>query len=444
MNKNRRVAIVGSGIGGASAAWLLRDHVDVTLFEAEQRFGGHTNTAIVDDPRGPVAVDTGFMVFNRPNYPLMTSLFEHLGVATYPTDMSFSASIDDGRLEYAGTDLNGLFGQRRNLLNPSFWRLLVDILAFNRRGHRALQDTIDPTMTLDRFLDKAGLGQKFRDHYLYPMAAAIWSCPRGEIGRFPALTFLRFFSNHGLIKISDRPQWQTVEGGSSSYMRRLIEDLGERALSGRAIRKVIRREHGVDVMQQDGQTERFDDVVLACHSDQALRLIESPAPSESAVLAAIPYQPNRVLLHRDAALMPKQRRVWSSWNYLADHRADAGRAVAVTYWMNSLQRLDTAQNYFVSLNPLRDPNPATVIAEYEYHHPVFSLDALAAQKQLHRIQGRDGIWFAGAWTGYGFHEDGMRSGVEVAEALGAAVPWREQVEASRDLTLVPQLVRKAA
>ena len=444
MNKNRQVAVVGSGIGGASAAWLLREHADVTLFEAERRFGGHTSTATVDDPRGPIAIDTGFMVFNRPNYPLLSSLFDHLDISTYPTDMSFSASIDNGRLEYAGTDFNGLFGQRRNLLNPSFWRLLSNIVSFNRQGHQALQRDIDPSLTLDRFLDQAGLSQKFRDHYLYPMAAAIWSCPRDQIGQFPALTFLRFFSNHGLIQLNDRPQWHTVEGGSSTYMRRLIDDLGERAVGGQAVKKVIRRDSGVDVVRADGRIGHFDDVVLACHSDQALALLESPAPSESAVLSAIPYQSNRVLLHRDPALMPKQRRVWSSWNYLSDQQGDAARAVAVTYWMNSLQRLDTAQDYFVSLNPLRDPQPDTVVAEYEYHHPVFSLDALTAQKQLHRIQGRDGIWFAGAWTGYGFHEDGMRSGVEVAQALGASVPWREQVAASRELTLVPQLVKKAA
>lgn len=445
MNKNRRVAVIGSGVSGAVAAWLLRDHSDVTLFEAEQRFGGHTNTARVDDAAGSLGIDTGFMVFNRPNYPLLSALFDHLGVATYPTNMSFAASIYSGRLEYAGTDLNGLFGQRRNLLSPRFWKLLLDIMAFNRLARRPSNNALDPALTLDQFLDRGGMGQAFRDRYLYPMAAAIWSCPRGEIGRFPALTFLRFFANHGLIQLQGRPQWHTVEGGSSTYMQRLIDDLGERAQAGRAVIAVTRHADGVEVVLDGGRRERFDDVVLACHSDQALGLLSQPTPSETAVLTAIPYQANRVLLHRDAALMPQQRRVWSSWNYLTGaHGDDPSRAVAVTYWMNSLQRLNTSTDYFVSLNPLHEPRPETIVAEYAYDHPVFSLDALTAQKQLHRIQGRGGVWYAGAWTGYGFHEDGMRSGVEVADALGAPVPWHAQAAASRDLTLVPQLVRRAA
>ena len=444
MNKNRRVAVVGSGVSGAIAAWLLRDSAAVSLFEAGHDFGGHTHTALVEDEYGTVQVDTGFMVFNRPNYPLLSALFEHLGVRSYDTDMSFSASFDGGRLEYAGSDLNSLFGQRRNLFNAGFWGMLAGILRFNRIAWRAVEAPPSAAVTLDAFLDRHGLGRAFREHYLYPMAAAIWSCPRGEIGRFPAITFLRFFANHGLINIKDRPQWRTVEGGSSSYMRRLIGDLGQRARGATPVRGVRRVAGGVELDLGDGRTECFDDVVLACHSDQALALLEDPAPAERALLSAIPYQANRVILHRDPALMPRERRVWSSWNYLSDTRDDAGRAVSVTYWMNSLQRLATRNDYFVSLNPLREPNPALVVREYDYHHPMFSLDALSAQQRLHQVQGRDRVWFAGAWTGYGFHEDGMRSGVEVAQALGATVPWAEQVEASRELTMVPQLVGQAA
>jgi len=444
MVKNRRIAVVGSGISGTIAAWLMRDTAAVSLFEADSRFGGHTHTVAFEDEWGPIEVDTGFMVFNRPNYPLLSALFDHLDIATYPTDMSFSASFNGGEMEYAGSDLNTLFGQRRNLLSPGFWGLLGGILRFNRAARRAIQHPPPASETLDTFLDRQGLGEGFRERYLYPMAAAIWSCPRGQIGRFPALTFLRFFANHGLINLNDRPQWHTVEGGSSSYMRRLIGDLGPRARRSAAVRGVRRLAGQVELRLDDDRVEHFDDVVLACHSDQALALLSDPSPSERALLAAIPYQPNRVILHRDHRLMPRERRVWSSWNYLSDLRQDAGRAVSVTYWMNSLQRLNTRNDYFVSLNPLHEPAPGQTVSEFEYHHPVFSLEALRAQRQLRRIQGRDGTWFAGAWTGYGFHEDGMRSGVEVAQALGASVPWAAQIAASRDLALLPPAAGEAA
>jgi predicted NAD/FAD-binding protein len=444
MNTNRQIAVIGSGVSGTVAAWLLRRHAAVTLFEAEARFGGHTHTFTVPEAERGVPVDTGFMVFNRPNYPLLSALFDHLGVRCYPTDMSFSASFDGGRLEYAGSDLNTLFGQRRNLVNRRFWGMLFNILRFNRVAQRALAEPLPPELTLDAFLDRAGLSQGFRTRYLYPMAAAIWSCPHGQIGRFPAVGFLRFFANHGLIKLADRPQWLTVEGGSSTYLDRLIADLGPRARAATAVR-AVRRENGrVALHLADGRCELFDEVVLACHSDQALRLLADAGPLERRLLGAIPYQPNRVLLHSDPALMPRARRVWSSWNYLGADSADPAAAVSVTYWMNSLQRLDTETDYFVSLNPLREPRADRVVAEFDYQHPVFDAGALQAQRQLHRIQGRRQTWFAGAWTGYGFHEDGMRSAVEVALALGASVPWRDQVEDSRALSAVPQLVGAAA
>lgn len=444
MDKNRRVAVIGSGISGTIAAWLLRDEARVRLFEADTRFGGHTNTAVFDDQDGQVAIDTGFMVFNRENYPLLSALFEHLGVDTYPTDMSFSASFDSGRLEYAGTNLDTLFGQRRNLINAGFWSLLWSIVRFNRAAQHALLMPPAADLSLGEFLDRGGFGERFRAEYLYPMAAAIWSCPRGQIARFPALSFLRFFANHGLIRLADRPRWLTVSGGASTYMRRLVADLGERAVAGARVARIERNRDQVMVVFADGRREAFDDVVLACHSDQSLALLADPSPSERQILSAIPYQANRVFLHRDAGLMPQARRVWSSWNYLSEPAGDASRAVSVTYWMNSLQCLPTRRDYFVSLNPLREPRAETVVAHYEYHHPVFDAAALAAQKQLHRIQGRARTWFAGAWTGYGFHEDGMRSGVEVAQALGARIPWASEVQASRDLTPVPQLVGRAA
>ena len=443
MNKSRRIAVVGSGVSGAISAWLLRDRAEVTLFEAASRFGGHTHSFIDDCAGRPVAVDTGFMVFNRPNYPLLSALFDHLGIATYPTSMSFSASFDDGELEYAGTDINSLFGQRRNLVNPRFWGILLNILRFNRSAQQALHEALPDDLTLGEFLDEGDFDDAFRTRYLYPMAAAIWSCPQGQIARFPAVSFLRFFANHGLIKVADRPQWQTVEGGASTYMHRLIGDLRGRAVAGAPVRRVQRHAGGVTLIFADGTRASFDDVVLACHSDQALALLDEPSPTERMLLGAIPYQANRVLLHTDPALMPRERRVWSSWNYLSDTCAHSAHTVSVTYWMNSLQRLPTEKQYFVSLNPLREPRADSIVGEFEYDHPVFNAGALEAQRQLHCIQGRARTWFAGAWTGYGFHEDGIRSGVEIAQALGARVPWNAQMQSSRDLTPVPQLVPQA-
>jgi predicted NAD/FAD-binding protein len=359
--------------------------------------------------------------------------------------MSFSASFNQGRLEYAGTDLNTLFGQRRNLVSTHFWGMLFSIVRFNRLARQALAQPPSPQLGMGDFLDRHGFGENFRSRYLYPMAAAIWSCPRDQIARFPAIGFLRFFANHGLIRLSDRPQWMTVEGGSSSYMDRLMADLGPRARLNTPVALVERSGGKVNLVHADGAREAFDEVVIACHSDQALRLLADPSPSERCLLGAIPYQANRVLLHRDPALMPRARRVWSSWNYLSGPVDDGAQSVSVTYWMNSLQRLATSDDYFVSLNPLNEPREETIAAEFEYEHPVFTTAALQAQKQLHQIQGRDRTWFAGAWTGYGFHEDGMRSGVEVAQALGATLPWdTEKVRASRGLSMVPELVRRAA
>lgn len=442
MNKSRQIAVVGSGVAGTVAAWLLRGHTDVHLYEADSRFGGHTHTVTVDEGDNKLAVDTGFMVYNRPNYPLLTALFEHLGIASYPTDMSFSASFDNGRLEYAGSSLDTLFAQRRNLARPGYWAMLLDIVRFNRAARRALVGELPSDLALGEFLDRCRLGSRFRRHYLYPMAAAIWSCPSDRIAQFPAVSFLRFFANHGLIDLVGRPQWQTVEGGSRTYLERLIADLGERAVCNRPVTRVARAADGVLLGFADGASMRFDDVVLACHSDQSLRILADPMPSERWLLEAVPYQANRVVLHTDRALMPRSRRAWASWNYLGG--ADPGQPVGVTYWMNSLQRLDSQTDYFVSLNPAVEPDAQCVIREFCYEHPLFDARALDAQQQLQRVQGRAHLWFAGAWTGYGFHEDGIRSGMEVAMALGAPVPWQQQAQASRDLAAPLHPPRRAA
>ncbi len=440
----KRIAVVGSGISGTSTAWLLRDCAEVHLFEAQNRFGGHTHTYQVKEGSRTLAIDTGFMVYNKVNYPILSAMFEHLEVENYATDMSFSVSMDSGRLEYAGSSVATLFSQRRNLVSPEFWRMLSDILSFNRLAEAAVRRGLAGSVSLGEFLDQHRLGKAFRRDYLFPMAAAIWSCPRERIADFPARSFLRFFYNHGLIRLSKRPQWLTLKGGASTYMRRLLTDLGPCAHLACSVVSVRKIQQGVELTFGDGQTQLFDDVVLACHSNQSLALLRDPSPSEHEVLTAIPYQSNHVYLHRDERLMPRRRGVWSSWNYL-DHKGRAEkRAVSVTYWMNSLQKLDTKHNYFVSLNPLATPRDDAVIAEFRYDHPVFEQDALSAQQRLPGLQGREHVWFCGAWTGYGFHEDGIRSGVEVAQALGATVPWKDALERSMELAMQPSLVGSPA
>ncbi len=435
MNRRPRIAVVGSGISGLSAAWLLRESAEVSLFEGDARFGGHSHTFVAQEPGREVPIDTGFMVFNRPNYPLLSKLFDTLGVQTYATDMSFSVSLDQGRLEYAGSSLATLFAQRRNLVRPGFWRMLGDILRFNRAARHLLAQgaTAIAAAPLADFLDRHGLGRRFRENYLYPMAAAIWSCPERAVADFPAGAFARFFANHGLIQLGQRPQWQTLVGGSRAYVERLISDLGPAAHVAAGVDAVRRLEQGVQLTLEDGRDRVFDQVVLACHSDQSLRLLRDAFPSEAAMLRSVPYQSNRVLLHTDPGLMPRRRAVWSSWNYLDGNNGPPRDAVSVTYWMNSLQKLATERNYFVTLNPTREPDPSRVVAEFEYAHPVFDQDSLQLKARLQRVQGRHRTWFCGAWTGYGFHEDGIRSGVEVALQLGARLPWDEQLKASKAL-----------
>lgn len=436
----KRIAVIGSGISGVSAAWLLRDCADVTLYEAQARFGGHTHTFGVEEGDRLVSIDTGFMVYNKPNYPILTALFDHVGVESYATNMSFSVSMDSGRLEYAGKNIGTLFSQRRNMMNPRFWRMLTDILRFNRLADEIVRSEGQVLPALGAFLDQHRFSDGFRRDYLYPMAAAIWSCPQQRIAAFPTRSFLRFFFNHGLIRLTDRPQWLTVKGGSSTYLNLLLNDLGSRAHGDSEVTAVCRKAQGVELRFSDGRRCLFDEVVLACHSDQALALMQAPFPDERALLAAIPYQENSVYLHTDERLMPQRRSVWSSWNYLSRQGGADELAVCVSYWMNSLQQLNTDRNYFVTLNPPVTPRDDTIVAEFKYDHPVFEGDVLAAQQRLPGLQGRQGVWFAGAWTGYGFHEDGIRSGVEVARALGARIPWEDALEQSAELAMLPRLV----
>ena len=424
----QRIAVIGGGVAGLSAAWLLQRDYEVELFEKNDYVGGHTHTIEVPSEAGSVPVDTGFIVYNNENYPHLSALFDHLGVASRPSEMSFSASIDSGALEYAGTNLNTLFAQRRNLLAPVFHSMLRDVLRFNGQAKRMLAEGAVPALTLGEFLIRQGFGNAFRDYYLLPMAAAIWSCPTSTMLAFPLESFLRFFDNHGLMNLLERPQWRTVEGGSHAYVKAMLADFAGRVWTDRTVIRAIRGADGVTVVSRDRTgamaQQHFDQVVFASHADETLAMLDGPAYWERELLGRFRYQENRAILHSDEQLMPRSRRVWASWNYLAN-RGTAGAidGVSVTYWMNQLQGLNAPQQYFVSLNPLREPNDERVIADMLYHHPVFDTGAMRAQPLLRHIQGRNRCWFCGSYFGYGFHEDALRSSVEVAAALGVAAPW---------------------
>lgn len=434
--RGQRVAVIGSGISGLSAAWLLSTRHDVTVFEADPRIGGHSNTHSV----GGLPVDTGFIVYNAVTYPNLTALFAHLGVATRATDMGFAVSLDQGRLEYAGGDLGGLFAQGSNLVSPRFWSMLADLVKFYRRAPRDLPSLRDET--LGAYLDRLGAGAAFRDDHLYPMAAAIWSTPAAMVADAPAGAFIRFCENHGLLKLGARPVWRTVEGGSRAYVAALTAPFASRIRTACPVTAVRRYAAGVAIESAAGQ-EHFDAVIIATHADAALAMLPDADADEARVLGAFGYRRNRAVLHGDPAVMPRRRRVWSAWNYAADG-SGGDLQLSVTYWMNRLQTwLPKDQPLFVSLNPLVEPDPALVHGEWSYDHPVFDRTAERAQAEIWQISGRRRTWFCGAHLGAGFHEDGLQSGLAVAEALGGVRrPWQVADESGR--IALPQAWRAAA
>ncbi len=426
MTTRQRIAVVGSGISGLSAAWALSKIHDVTLFEADTRLGGHANTVEIDIGGVATAVDTGFIVFNDWTYPNLIALFTHLNVAVAPSDMSFGISLDDGRLEYASdANVRSLFAQKRNALRPSYWRMLLDMKKFYARGPQLAHDFDLDSISLGELLRQLQLSTTFIRDHIIPMAACIWSGSFNDMMAFPARTFVKFFQNHGLFLIEGRPTWRTVAGGSRSYVQKLIADFNGTVLLSTPVVSVERGGVSVHVRSKNG-VQIFDHVVMATHGDVAHKLISQKTIIETAVLGAFKTSENIAYLHRDKMLMPKRRAVWSSWNYVGHKSDDDGSAVPISYWMNRLQAIDARHDVFVSLNPRRAIELTKIDAQFSYRHPIFNAAAIAAQNRLADIQGKDRIWYCGAYWRYGFHEDGCMSGFDVARALGAVLPWEQR------------------
>lgn len=438
LDRPMRIAVVGGGIAGLSAAWLLSQRHAVTLFEADGRLGGHANTASAPGRKGPVPVDTGFIVYNEANYPNFTALLEFLGVESRPAAMSLSVSLDQGAFEYS-SHAQGVFAQRRNLFSGRFWMMLRDIGRFHRQGPKDLAGmggTDAPLTSLSDYLAEKGYCRAFQEDHLLPQAAAIWSTPLSAIRDYPAAALIRFFQNHGMMQIFGRGKWRTVAGGSLSYVSRLVEDYRGEIRTGAAVAGVRRGPAGVEIRTADGGAQTFDQVVMACHADTALSLLDDPSHAETRTLAAFRYSKNRAVLHTDKALMPRRRAAWSSWNHIGSRTTPEDGCV--TYWMTLLQGIKDAPDLFVTLNPTREVASEAVIRTDHYDHPLFDAGALAAQDRLWDLQGARRTWFCGSYFGHGFHEDALQAGLAVAEQLGdIRRPWTVANESGRIRLRVP-------
>jgi uncharacterized protein len=414
-----KIAVVGSGITGLSAAWALRDVHDVTVFEKADRLGGHSNTVNVDYDGASIDVDTGFIVYNALNYPNLIALFEALGVATVQSDMSFSVRDGNVANEWGSDGASGFFAWKRNIFSPSHWGLLAEMLRFNKQAQNDVANPDLLTMSLGDYCRKHAVSQSFIDRYLVPMGAAIWSTPEVGMMDYPASSFIRFFNNHRLLH-AERPDWRTVVGGSHNYVKQFATALGSRVRLSQGVTAVTRSGGRVLVTTEGAKPEAFDQIIFACHSDQALAILKDADEDERALLGAVRYSPNTAVLHRDASAMPVRKAAWASWNV---SKGDPNAPIELTYWMNRLQHIPRDKPLFVTLNPAGTIDPAKVFATIEYEHPIFDAAAAAAQRLFPKIQGVNRAWFAGAWQGYGFHEDGLRAGLRAALRLGGQIPW---------------------
>jgi len=417
-----KIAIIGTGISGNIATYLLNAEHDITVYEKNSYIGGHSRTLEIDYSGKKIAVDTGFIVFNYRNYPLLTGMFKHLGVKVDKSDMSFAATINNGWLEYNAQSPLKLFAQKRNWLRPQYWGMIRDILKFFKAA-KSILETNDTSRTLGEFVNDLKLGKWFQQYFLLPMGGAIWSCPVEQMLQFPAHTFVRFFDNHGLLTVNDQPQWYTVDGGSKNYVAKLTESFVDKIRLNSAVKKVTRKNGKVQITDEHGQTEIYDQVIFASHADETLRMLSDASDAEQEILGAFEYQENTAYLHRDVALMPKNKNCWASWVYLSEQKQDKQPHISLSYWMNLLQNIDYNYPLFVTLNPAKAPKDELTFNKHIFHHPVFTVKAIEAQEKIAQIQGQQNTWFCGAYQRYGFHEDGMLSGVKVAQALGAKLPW---------------------
>ena len=418
-----RIAIIGSGISGLGAAWLLHHAHDITLYEAENRIGGHSNTVDIDYDGEQIPVDTGFIVYNERNYTNLTALFAFLNVKSEASDMSFAVSTGGGKLEWGSDSLNTVFAQRRNLLRPRFLSTLMEIQKFNKNAPLDLKRGALDGLTLNAYLDQNGYSKNFRSNYLFPMGGAIWSMPEGGMPGFPAESFVSFCNNHFLLS-RNRPRWRTVSGGSREYVKKITAPFADRIRVNSPVVRVNKTGDKVLVQDASGQQTFFDHVIIAAHSDQALRMLEMPDRLHRDILGHINYAPNIAYVHRDPALMPRLRKVWSSWNYIS--RDKVNPQLSVSYWMNRLQNINPDRPVFITLNPDTPPKSKLTFAAIKYDHVQYDMNCLRAQRRLEMIQGKNNIWYCGAWTAHGFHEDGLRSGLAVAEKIsGIRPPWAE-------------------
>ncbi|HTK85752.1 MAG TPA: FAD-dependent oxidoreductase [Patescibacteria group bacterium] len=410
-----KIAIIGTGISGLGAAYLLNPLHNITVYEKNDYIGGHSRTITLPDGR---AVDTGFIVYNERNYPLLLGLFRHLNVPVIKSEMSFGASIGNGWLEYGS---KGMFGQVANILRPRYWRMLADILRFNRQAPAFIDRP--GNITLGTCLDQLKMGDWSRRYYIQAMGAAIWSCSIETILDFPAQTFLRFFQNHGLLTVNDHPQWYTVKGGSREYVSRLTASFRDKIVTGCGVKTVSRSGGKVQIHDERGAVREFDHVVFACHADQTLQLLNDADEKERDIFESFGFQENRLIVHRDTSFMPKHRKCWASWVYLSGETEDKKPVVSLSYWMNNLQSLP-GDPVIITLNPGRRPAENTIVDEHVFDHPVFTQAAINAQERIPELQGYKNTWHCGAWQRYGFHEDGLLSAVNMAKGLGANVPWK--------------------
>jgi uncharacterized protein len=417
----KKIAIIGTGISGLSAAYLLRHDYDITVYEKEARLGGHARTLSIDYNGTQIEVDTGFIVFNYRNYPHLTALFKALDVQVEKSDMSLGLSLEKSGFEWGCKNLNAVFGQRSNLLSLRFWRMLREIFIFNKHALRTAKQ--NPDLTLQELLAQLGMSDDFKHRFLLPTAGAIWSTSPEKILDFPAYTFAIFFDNHGLLTINDQPQWFTVSDGSQQYVEKVSAHFKDSIRLNTGVATVTRSDEGVHVTTIDGDTACYDEVVIASHSNQALAMLANPSADEQRILGAMRYHANTAYLHNDPSFMPKRKAVWSSWNYVCDNTHDTRPDITVTYWMNLLQNIPNTTPLFVTLNPPHAPKADCIFNKHVFEHPVYDMGMLSSQQQFNTIQGKDRIWYAGAYQRYGFHEDGIHSAVQIAKQLECTIPW---------------------